>query len=195
MSKNRGGWIKLYRDVINSGVFEDPAVFKLWIYLLCRASFVEHDTIFNGMSVHLKSGELICGRKQLAHDLNISESKIYRSLQLLKKEEKIRQVSTKKYSIVTICNWNIFQEESERLTGSPRTSGEHLTNISQTTDGQLENNCQTSDEHIIKRERKTKGKNYGTVECAFNVNNEPPSELEILTWDLLKRRDERSACK
>ena len=69
------------------------------------ASYKDND--FNGY--HIKPGQVVCGRKQLAKDLGLSESTIRTALKHLKSTNEITIKSTNKFSIITIENWGKYQ--------------------------------------------------------------------------------------
>ena len=42
------GWIKLHRSIIDSAVFSDADVLKVWIWLLCNVAYDDHDVVYLG---------------------------------------------------------------------------------------------------------------------------------------------------
>lgn len=167
MGEKGGNWVKLHREITDSFVFDDAEMLKLWIYLLCNAAYLERDVLCKGALVHLLPGELIIGRNHLAHVLNISPSKIYRSLKRLQKAEKVRQISTNKFTKIILLGWDKLQSEPN----SKRTSG-----------GQAANSGRTADEHIIRNKEKKKGEEFDLLK-----NNFPSDELERLSWQATER--------
>lgn len=125
------GWLKLYRSILDSAVFQDAEVLKVWIWLLCNVAFEQHDTICYGKVIHLKPGQIATGRKKIAQCTDLSENKVYRALTALKSLGNIEIKSTNKYSIITVANWDKYQEEN-----GERTSSEQQTNSKTTTEEQ-----------------------------------------------------------
>ena len=78
------GWLKLYRSILDSAVFQDAEVLKVWIWLLCNVAFEQHDTICYGKVIHLKPGQIATGRKKIAQCTDCNENKVYRALTSLK---------------------------------------------------------------------------------------------------------------
>ncbi len=103
------GYVKLYRTILDSCVFDNPKLLKVWIWCLCKASYKEHDQVVGRQVQHLRSGQFIYGRKKAAMELNIPESTLNDYMQLLKKMKKINIKSNNKYSVVTIENWATYQ--------------------------------------------------------------------------------------
>jgi DNA-binding transcriptional regulator LsrR (DeoR family) len=69
------------------------------------ASYDEHE--FRGIT--LKPGQVICGRKQLAEDLGISERAVRTALNHLKSTSELSVKTTNKFSLITIENWRKYQ--------------------------------------------------------------------------------------
>ena len=130
------GWLKLYRSISDSAVFQDAEVLKVWIWLLCNVAFEQHDTICYGKVIHLKPGQIATGRKKIAQCTDLNENKVYRALNTLKSLGNVEIKVTNKYSVITVANWDKYEEENGK-----RTSGEQQTN-SKTT----------AEEHVLKKE-------------------------------------------
>ena len=132
------GWLKLYRSILDSAVFQDAEVLKVWIWLLCNVAFEQHDTICYGKVIHLKQGQIATGRKKIAQCTDLNETKVYRALTALKSLGNIEIKATNKYSIITVVNWDKYQDENGN-----RTANEQQTNSKTTTDGQQDNSKRT----------------------------------------------------
>lgn len=132
------GWVKLHRAVCESAVFEDAEILRLWIYILVNAAHKDHDTVYQGKIVHIKKGEFVTGRKILAREFKLSESKIYRMLTALAELGNIEIKSNNKYSVVTVVNWAKYQDDSEKL-NNKRTANEQQLNNKRTTNEQQMN--------------------------------------------------------
>jgi len=107
------GHIKLYRSLLDSKVFANEKSLKIWIWLLLKATFEKKFvSIVIGKGKHtveLMPGELIFGRFQAEEALCIDGSTIYKKLKEFEQEEMIMITSNSHYSIITICNWDIYQ--------------------------------------------------------------------------------------
>ena len=132
------GWLKLYRSILDSAVFQDAEILKVWIWLLCNVAFEQHDTICYGKVIHLKPGQIATGRKKIAQCTDLNENKVYRALTALKSLGNIEIKATNKYSIITVVNWDKYQDENGK-----RTSSEQQTNSKTTTEEQQDNNKRT----------------------------------------------------
>lgn len=105
------GYIKLYRSVLdNPVVWKDTEYLAVWIFLLLNASHREMNMLYNGEKIVLLPGQLITGRKLIASKTGVSESKVQRILQRFVFEHQIEQQTSTRSRIITICNWNQYQQ-------------------------------------------------------------------------------------
>ena len=163
------GWLKLYRSILDSAVFQDPEVLKVWIWLLCNVAFEQHDTMCYGKVIHLKPGQIATGRKKIAQCTDLNETKVYRALTVLKSLGNIEIKATNKCSIITVVNWDKYQEENDK-----RTSSEQQTNSKQTSE-EHQNDSKTTQHKNGKNGKKEKN----IYICSFfqSVWDEYPKKL------------------
>ena len=104
------GYIKLHRSLLdNPVVMKDADHFAVWVYMLLKATFSEVDVLFKGKRRKLKRGQFTTGRKMIASDLGISESKVQRILAAFEEENQIRQETDYQCRLVEIVNWDKYQ--------------------------------------------------------------------------------------
>lgn len=110
------GWIKIHRKLLeNPIVSKDSDHLAIWIYLLLNATHKEIPAVFKGEKIILQPGQLITGRKSMSEKLKISESKIFRVINEYKSEQQIEQQTSNKNSLITILNWNIYQQSEQQI--------------------------------------------------------------------------------
>jgi ribosomal protein S19E (S16A) len=115
------GWIKLHRKLIANPFFSDPFFLKLWVYCLLKASHSDTKHLVGNNLVELKEGQFVTGRYALAKDFNeglkpskrVSESTLWRMLSTLEDAGMLKISKTTKFSIVTIVNWQEYQEREQ----------------------------------------------------------------------------------
>lgn len=126
------GFVKLHRKLLdNPVVCKDADHLAIWIWLLLNAVWDSCDVTFNGERITLKPGELTTGRKKIADDLNISESKVQRVLKTFESEHQIEQRTDRRCRLISICSWNKYQigeQSSEQQMNNDRTTSEQLLN-------------------------------------------------------------------
>ena len=105
------GYIKLYRKMLNSQIFNNEKTLKIWVWCLLKASHQERNQLVGQQLVNLKSGEFIFGRKKASEELNINENTVYKHLKVLEKLQMCTIKSNNKFSIVSINNWEFYQAQ------------------------------------------------------------------------------------
>ena len=68
------GWIKIHRKLLESNVFDNEKVLKLWIWCLLKATHQEQKPIIGTQIVKLKAGQFIFGRDKAAAELKMKPS-------------------------------------------------------------------------------------------------------------------------
>lgn len=110
------GYIKIYRKILdNPIVTKDNDYFRVWIYLLLNATHKEAKALFGNSTITLKPGQFITGREKISQECNISESKTERILKMLKIEQQIEQQTSSKGRLITILNWNEYQDSGQQI--------------------------------------------------------------------------------
>jgi len=129
------GWIKLYRKLKDSLVFDNPELLKVWIWCLLKATHDDYIQMIGLQEVELKKGQFIFGRKVAANELKMSESKIYRLIKKLEKMQNLNIKANNKFSVITIENWEDYQsdnnnneQQSEQQMNNKRTTNEQQMN-------------------------------------------------------------------
>jgi len=113
----RIGWVSLHRKIIDSRVFANEGLLKVWIYCLCRANheknYVPITTGKGTTEVEVNAGEFIFGRNIVAKELKMNPSTLYKRMQKLEKYGNLNIISNTHYSIVSICNWDSYQDNTK----------------------------------------------------------------------------------
>jgi hypothetical protein len=112
MSGNNG-WVKLHRKSVESGVFSDEKLWKVWTWCLMRATHkaidVKMSTGRGEIIVHLKPGQFAFGRNQAAKELGMPASTVWRKIVDRHNARKLDIHTDRHYSVITICNWRKYQ--------------------------------------------------------------------------------------
>jgi hypothetical protein len=131
-------FIKLHRDILESYCFANPNHLKVWIWLLLKANFKKTYipfTIGRGITtIELDRGQLIFGRFTAEEELGMDGSMIYRILKKLEELEQIIIEPNNKYSIISICKYDSYQNnncEIEQQVNNKRTTDEQQVNTLQ----------------------------------------------------------------
>lgn len=109
-------WIKIDRAIIDSFCFANPKHFKIWIWLLAKANYKKtYASVKVGVgysTVEVGRGQLIFGRIEAEEELEMDGSFIYRTLKKFEEIEQIKIKSAVNYSLITICNYETYQDKN-----------------------------------------------------------------------------------
>lgn len=131
------GYTKDYRKVKEWEWYKTPNMYHLFNHLIREAN--HKDGRWQGHEV--KRGQLITGILTLSLQTGISTQSIRTCLQRLKSTGEITIHSTNKYSIITICCYDIYQCEEIQINNQNNNQpNKQLTNNQQTTNKQLTTN-------------------------------------------------------
>ena len=137
------GWLKLHRSSLDSRVFTDDWLWRLWCWCLMRALWKRGWQL--GCELH--PGQFVTGREAAAERLGVSGSKWYRGMQKLQEFGQIELRANSRFTVVTICNWQVYQQEDP----PQRTASEQPPNNKRTTSGQPANTLEEG-KKVIKKE-------------------------------------------
>lgn len=114
MPKNKG-WIKIHRRLLDWEWYSDTNMVRLFLHLLLKAN--TDDRRWQGREV--PRGSLVTSRATLEAETGISQKTIRTCLARLIATGEIEVEATNRFSLVTICNLDNYQEseQGERPTG------------------------------------------------------------------------------
>lgn len=124
------GYIKIWRKLEDSGLLQMPNTLALFMVMLFRSAYRPTKI---GL-VELDRGQLIAGRFQLCEWTGLSEQNVRTSLKHLHDMEIITSKSTNKYTLYTIVNYGLYQDQDNSTNQQPN---QQLTNNQPTTNQQL----------------------------------------------------------
>lgn len=139
------GFIALHRKILNSPIFDNPHLLKMWMWCLLKATHKEYEQLIGLEQITLKKGQFITGRLAGAKELKISESMWYRHLKQLEKMEMISIKSNNKYTVVTITKWELYQVEKKNM-NNKRTTNEQQMNTNNNNNNNNKKECVFTDE-------------------------------------------------
>ena len=120
-------WVKIYDSILEWEWSDDPNMVSLWVHLLLRANY--KDKKWHGIEV--KRGQLVTGRAVLSELTGLSERSIRTCLARLQETGEIFIKTTNKYSIITICKYERYQQNEK--TNDQQTTSKRPANDQQTT--------------------------------------------------------------
>lgn len=121
------GWIKLHRKMLKWEWFKEPATAHLFIYLLLSVN--REPTRYKG--VEIPAGAMTTSRKALSAATGLSEQQVRTAINHLISTNEITKVSTRKYTLLKVENWNEYQmfnqHSNHQLTNNQPTANQQLT--------------------------------------------------------------------
>ena len=138
------GWIKLYRSMLEWEWYDDINTKCVFIHCLLMANFEPKK--WRGIDV--QRGSFITSVSQLAEQTHLSEQSVRTSLNKLKLTKELTIKSTNKFTIITITNYDSYQQLESQDQQTNQQANQ------QTTNKQLTNNQQTTNNNVRIKERK-----------------------------------------
>lgn len=128
----RQGYIAVHRKMLdNPIVCKDTEHMAVWMYLLLNATHTNYDVFFKGNRITLQPGQLLTGRKSIAKQLKVNESKVQRILKLFESEQQIEQQTSNQNRLISIIRWTDYQkngQQTEQQMNNKRTTDEQQMN-------------------------------------------------------------------
>lgn len=163
------GWIKLHRKIMDWRWFSSPNHYKLWTILLMRATHKESEH----RDIKLLPGQLITGRKQLASWSGFSEQQVRGILEDFRRTSEVTIKTTKKFSIITIINWNDYnisnQENNQQITNKQPTDNQQVTTFKNVKNVKKPKNNTLSEVGLFEVEQQSLDEDCNAPELAIKV--------------------------
>lgn len=128
------GWIKLYRKIQSSFVWTNSDQLKLWLLILMKANHSPNKFLFNGQEVSVANGQLVTGAYALASEYNagvgkgnqLAQRKLWKWVKKFESAEMLAIKSTPKYSVITVKNWDTYQESGNQVAIKGQSKGNQV---------------------------------------------------------------------
>ena len=189
------GWIKIHRKFLDWQWFKKPEAVQLFIYMLLKANHKDG----NWQGHEIKKGQFITSAQTISNDTKLSLQVVRTLLKKFELTNEIIVKSTNKFTMLTICKYECYQDESNA-------TNKQLTNKQQTTNKQLTTNNndkkEKNEKEVIldswieyrKSAKKTltqqsiksilvKMENYTNEQCKFVINKSIEQGWQGLFWD------------
>lgn len=126
-------YIRLWRKSLDCGLMQNPKLWTFWCWCLMRAQWQPAKVMIGYEMVTLQPGQFVFGRHKAAKFLKMSERAIRTCLDHLVKLENVTIKTTNRYSVITIVNWTVYQQEknkndqvNDQQATSRRPAGDHI---------------------------------------------------------------------
>lgn len=183
--ENCGGFIKLFRQIVDWEWYDDLPTCRLFIHLLLKANYAERN--WHGQTI--ERGSCITSYATLASETGLSQEQIKRALKNLTKTGEIKRITTNKNTVICVVKYADFQgfgfEYNEQATSKEQTENKQKTNEQQT------NNKQTTTTKEIKNKRNKESKNiYTSLPEDKNITEIVETVIQMLNVETDKKDGE-----
>ena len=107
-----GGFIKVYRSMLQWEWHDDPITVATWMYCLMRANYETQR--WHGQIV--EPGQFITSLKHMAKDIGISVRQLRTALNHLKSTHEVTSQATNNSTLITVVKWALYQSAGEKAT-------------------------------------------------------------------------------
>jgi len=106
------GYLKLWRKSLDSGLIKNHNVWVFWTWCLMKTNHREnYKCVVGFQEVILQPGQFIFGFKKASKQTGLTIQKIRTCLTFLKKCQNLTIKTTNKFSIISIINWTLYQQD------------------------------------------------------------------------------------
>lgn len=123
-----GNWIKLHRKLLDSDVFGDAELLRVWLWCLLRANWKQSTyrarTGRGDTDVLVGPGQFIYGRNAAGQALGMDGKRVDRYMVRLEKRRMVGRQKFHHYSIITVLNWNLYQSDGQPTGRRRATNGQ-----------------------------------------------------------------------
>lgn len=105
-----GGFIVVYRDILNWEWYTDVNTAHLFVHCILKANHT--DAKWRG--VEIKRGSFITSLQNLSTETGLTVKQVRNSLEKLEKTGEVANCSTSKYRIITVKNYDMYQNEGKQ---------------------------------------------------------------------------------
>ena len=169
MNENNG-FIVINKKILKWEWYQDTNTVRLFLHLLLIANW--EDKKWQG--VEIKRGQVVTSLKHLVQQTKLTLQQVRTSLTRLISTHEITKTATNKYTVITINNYNKYQEYNKQaniqLTNKQQTNNKQITTTKQINN--ITNKQYISTTTIIEYVEKNFGRTLSPVECE-----------EILSWN------------
>jgi len=138
------GWIKLHRQFLEWEWYDEPNCLRVFIHCLLKAN--HKDKRYRGDVI--KRGTFVTSLEILSFELNLTVQQIRTVFDKLESTGEINRQSNRRGTILSICNYNSYQNEESKnnkqdnneITGKQQTSNRKLTGTKNEKNEKNENN-------------------------------------------------------
>lgn len=108
---DNSGWIKINRSILDHWIWNDAQKFHWWIELLFMANWEQKKVVVGNTIVTVERGQMVASNSFLMERWGVCTHTVRNFLRLLKADGMITQTTYPKFNIITICNYDKYQNK------------------------------------------------------------------------------------
>jgi len=133
------GWVKVHRKILESRWIKSPKVLSVFLQCILRANFKDNEV----EDEIIKRGEFMTSTDSLSSFTSLTSREVRTALAKLKATNEIAIRTTNKYTIISVCKYEIYQS-NEIVNRQAERQAESQANDKQTTNKRQTNDKQTT---------------------------------------------------
>lgn len=126
------GWIKIHRSLLDWEWYQDTNCVRLALHFLLKANYQPK----KWKGIIIDRGQLVTTRGQLSEETGLSEMQIRTAIDKLDNCGFITKSGTRKYTIITVCNYDLYQQAQDGFDNGCQPTDNQQTTSKQPTDNQ-----------------------------------------------------------
>ncbi|MCD3204030.1 DnaA N-terminal domain-containing protein [Clostridium botulinum] len=127
------GWIKIYRNIQEHWIWQNPQKLKWWLDILLLANYKDNKFLLGNEVITIERGEHHTSELKLAERWGVSKTTVRKFLKLLEEENMIELKKSKKGTTFKVTNYNDYQDFSEEEKTIKKLQKKHKVNYKETT--------------------------------------------------------------
>lgn len=176
-----GGYIKLFRQIVDWEWYDDIPTCRLFIHLLLKVNHADH----NWQGKKIERGSCITSFASLSTETKLSVEQIKRALKNLQKTGEIKKISTNQNTLIIVTKYDDYQCFTNA--GNKQTTNEQQTDNMQKTNGKQTDNKRTTTNNNEKNIKNDKNNLYCSSDEELKINQIINTVIEILNIETDKR--------
>lgn len=149
----QGGFIRLYRSLLDWEWYGDRNTTAVFIHLLLTANY--QDSRWRGMTIG--RGQRLCSRQQLARELHLSEKEIRTAMNHLQRTGETASQSTPQGTVITVVRYEEYQAGANEKANEGPAMGQPRANEGPTTNKEGKEGKEEKERNPLKGVKKEKG--------------------------------------
>lgn len=141
------GWIKTYRSLTDHWLAEQPEKLGWWVLLLLKVYHEDKKIMIGNQLLEIKRGQINISFSSLSELWKTSKASAERFVELLEKEQMIIREVRHKVSIITICNYESYQDKKRGKRDDDETMMRRLRDTIKEDKEDKENNIDLTNAH------------------------------------------------